>query len=81
MLLSHKIMLAMIVWTLVSMIISSGSDFEIFFTIEMIGFLVIRELVDSFATIEAKERLDIFFYAGLFIFAIMVLRRVFMVIS
>jgi hypothetical protein len=80
MMLSHKIMLTMIVWTLVSMLISSGSDFEIFFTIEMIGFLVIREFVDSFATTEMKERLDVFFYAGLFIFSVMVVRRVFLVL-
>lgn len=81
MLLSHKIMLTMIIWTLVSTVISSGSDFEIFFTIEMLGFLVIREFVDSFATAEIKERLDIFFYAGLFVFAVMVVRRVFLVLG
>lgn len=81
MLLSHKIMLIMVVWTVISIIISSGSDYEIFFTIEMIGFLTIREFVDSFATAEIRERLDIFFYGGLFIFAILVMRRVLLVVS
>lgn len=81
MLLSHKIMLAMIIWTIAAIAISSGSDYEIFFIMEMIGFLIIRELVDSYATIEIKERLDIFLYLGLLVFAAMFLRRVFMSFS
>ena len=81
MMLSHKIMLAMIVWTIAAIAISSGSDYEIFFIMEMIGFLIIRELVDSYATIEIKERLDIFLYLGLLVFAAMFLRRVFISIS
>ena len=79
MLLSHKLMLSMIAWTIVAIAISSGSDFEIFFIIEMIGFLIIRELVDSFSTTEIKERLDIFFYLMLLVFVAMVLRRLLIV--
>ena len=81
MMLSHKIMLAMIVWTIAAIAISSGSDYEIFFIMEMIGFLIIRELVDSYATIEIKERLDIFLYLGLLVFVTLILRRVFLSIS
>jgi hypothetical protein len=80
MLLSHKIMLTMIVWTVLAIGVSSGSDYEIFFIIEMIGFLIIRELVDSFATTEIKERLDVFFYIGLTVFMAMLLRRIFIVL-
>ena len=81
MMLSHKIMLAMIVWTIAAIAISSGSDYEIFFIMEMIGFLIIRELVDSYATSEIKERLDIFLYLGLLVFVTLILRRVFLSIS
>lgn len=81
MLLSHKIMLTMIVWTIASAVISSGSDFEMFFTLEVIGLLVVREFVDSFATISTKERLDLFIYAGLFVFIVIVLRRVWLAVS
>ncbi len=81
MLLSQKIMLAMVIWTVASTVISSGSDFEVFFTLEVIGLLIIREFVDSFATVDIKERLDLFIYAGLFVFVIIVLRRVWMAIG
>jgi len=80
MMLSQKLMLIMMVWTTVSIFISAGSDFEVLFTLEMVGFLVIREYVDAFATTELKERLDVFFYAGLFIFAVLVIRRIFLVV-
>jgi hypothetical protein len=81
MLLSQKVMLTMTVWTIVSALISSGSDFEVFFTLEVIGLLIIREFVDSFATIETKERLDLFIYAGLFVFVVIVLRRVWLAVG
>ena len=81
MLLSHKIMLSMMIWTIASTIISSGSDFEVFFTLEVIGLLIIREFVDSFATTDVKERLDLFIYAGLFVFVVIVLRRVWLAVG
>jgi len=81
MLLSHKIMLTMILWSIASALVSSGSNFEVFITIETMGLLVVREFVDSFATADIKERLNIFFYVGLFVFTIVVVRKVFMVIS
>lgn len=81
MLLSHKIMLTMVVWTIASAVISSGSDFEVFFTLEVIGLLIIREFVDSFATVDIKERLDLFIYVGLFVFVVIVLRRVWLAIG
>ena len=81
MLLSQKIMLTMISWTIASALISSGSDFEVFFTLEVIGLLILREFVDSFAPIETKERLDLFIYVGLFVFIVIVLRRVWLAVS
>lgn len=81
MLLSQKIMLSMIIWTIASTLISSGSDFEVFFTLEVIGLLIIREFVDSFATVEIKERLDLFIYAGLFVFVVIVLRRIWLAVG
>jgi hypothetical protein len=81
MLLSTKIMLTMILWSIMSIGVSSGSNFEVFLTIETIGLLIIREFVDSFATRDIKERLNIFFYVGLFIFTIVITRKLFLLIS
>lgn len=81
MLLSHKIMLFMVCWTIASALISSGTNFEVFLTIETIGLLLIREFVDSFATTDIKDRLNIFFYAGLFVFTIVIVRRLFLFVS
>jgi hypothetical protein len=81
MLLSHKVMLSMVIWTIASAMISSGSDFEVFFTLEVIGLLIIREFIDSFATIDIKERLDLFIYVGLFVFVVIVLRRIWLAIG
>ena len=79
--LSIKIMLTMVLWSIMSALVSSGTNFEVFLTIETIGLLIIREFVDSFATTDIKERLNIFFYVGLFIFTIVITRKMFLFIS
>ena len=79
--LSIKIMLTMVLWSIMSALVSSGTNFEVFLTIETIGLLMIREFVDSFATTDIKERLNIFFYVGLFIFTIVITRKMFLFIS
>ena len=81
MLVSHKIFISMLVWTIVSVLISLSAGIEVLATLELIGLLVIRELTDGFLTSEIRQRMDFFIYAGLVLFVVVVLRRVWLVLS
>ena len=81
MLVSHKIFISMLVWTIISILISLSAGIEVLATLELIGLLVIRELTDGFLTRETRQRMDFFIYAGLVLFVVVVLRRVWLVLS
>lgn len=81
MLVSHKIFISMLVWTILSILISLSAGIEVLATLELIGLLVIRELTDGFLTNETRQRIDFFIYAGLVLFVVVVLRRVWLVLS
>ena len=81
MLISHKIFISMLVWTIISILISLSAGIEVLATLELIGLLVIRELTDGFLTKEIRQRMDFFIYAGLVLFVVVVLRRVWLVLS
>jgi len=80
-LVSYKIFIAMLVWTVISILISLSAGIEVLATLELIGLLVIRELTDGFLTNETRQRMDFFIYAGLVLFVVVVLRRVWLVLS
>jgi len=80
-LISQKIFASMLVWTVISVLISVAAGIEVLVTLELIGLLVIRELTDGFLTRELRQRMDLFIYAGLLLFVIVVLRRVWLVVS
>lgn len=79
--LSEKIVLAMAVWILFALILSLNSGLEVFLTLILIGVLVIRELTDSFTPTYIKERVDFFIYTFLAVFAIIVVKRVWDILS
>lgn len=81
MLVSHKIFISMLVWTIISILVSLSAGIEVLATLELIGLLVIRELTDGFLTNETRQRMDFFIYAGLILFVVVVLRRVWLVLS
>ena len=81
MLISQKIFASMLLWTVISILISVAAGIEVLVTLELIGLLVIRELTDGFLTRELRQRMDLFIYAGLLLFVIVVLRRVWLVVS
>ena len=81
MLVSHKVIVSMFIWTIISVLISLSAGIEVLDTLELIGLLVIRELTDGFLTNELKQRMDFFIYAGLVLFVAVVLRRVWLVLS
>lgn len=71
----------MIIWTIVSVLISISAGIEVLLTLEVIGLLVARELTDSLLTRELRDRMDFFIYAGLFLFMVVVVRRIWLVLS
>lgn len=81
MLISEKIFLGMFVWTIVSVLISISAGIEVLLTLEVIGLLVARELTDNLLTRELRDRMDFFIYAGLFLFMVVVVRRIWLVLS
>ena len=81
MLISEKVFLGMLVWTIVSVLISISAGIEVLLTLEVIGLLVARELTDSLLTRELRDRMDFFIYAGLVLFMIVVVRRIWLVLS
>ncbi len=81
MLVSHKVFIAMLIWTTISVLISLSAGIEVLATLELIGLLIVRKLTDGFLTRETRQRMDFFIYAGLLLFVVVVLRRVWLVIS
>ena len=81
MLISHKIFISMLVWTVISVLISLSAGIEVLVTLELIGLLVVRELTDGFLTGELRRRMDLFIYAGLVLFVVVVLRRVWLILA
>ncbi len=81
MLLSQKVFLGLALWTMASVIVSIAGGIEVLLTLELIGLLVTRELTDGFLTRSLKDKLDYFIYLGLFLFAVVVVRRVWLILD
>lgn len=81
MLIWQKLLVTMFIWTIVSILISLSAGLEVFVTLEIIGLLVVREFTDGLLPREMKDRFDFFIYAGLVVFVIIVIRRVWLALS
>ena len=81
MLISHKVFIAVAIWTIVSILISLAAGVEVLATLVLIGLLVTRELTDGFLSRELRYKLDFFVYAGLLLFVVVVVRRVWTILS
>ena len=81
MLISHKVFIAVAIWTVVSILISLAAGVEVLATLILIGLLVTRELTDGFLSRELRYKLDFFVYAGLLLFVVVVVRRVWTILS
>lgn len=81
MLVSQKVFVSMFAWSIAAMLISLSAGIEVLVTLELIGLLIVRELTDGFLTTDLRRRMDLFIYAGLVLFAAVVLRRVWLVLS
>ena len=76
MLLSEKITLIMLFMTIIFLIITVGSGLEVFVVLILIGVLILRELTESFAPNDFKDRINFFIYTGLVIFTVIVVNKV-----
>ena len=81
MLISHKVFIAVAIWTVISILISLAAGVEVLATLILIGLLVTRELTDGFLSRELRFKLDFFVYAGLLLFVVVVVRRVWTILS
>ncbi|MBN1677642.1 MAG: hypothetical protein JW880_03810 [Candidatus Thermoplasmatota archaeon] len=81
MLISHKVFLSMFIWTIIAVLIALSAGIEVLVTLLLIGILIVRELTDGFLSGEIRRRMDLFIYAGLVLFVVVVLRRVWLVLS
>jgi len=75
---SEKIVGAMVAWTLPALAVAYliGYMLEVFIVLELIGLIIIREVLDLFTPGALKQRVDAFIFVGVLIFAVIVMRKV-----
>jgi hypothetical protein len=76
MLFSEKVTLAMIILTIVFLIISGDRGLDLFLILILIGMIIIRELIEMFASSELKVRMNLFIYIGIITFFILIIEIV-----
>jgi hypothetical protein len=71
----------MFAWVVFALLLALNAGVEVLLTLILIGVLIIRELTDSFTPVRVRERVDFFVYTFLVVFAIIVVRRVWEILS
>jgi hypothetical protein len=80
MFLSEKLTLAVLIMTSIFVVISAERGLEIFFLMILIGVMVIREMIEMFASSELKVKMNLFVYIGVIVFLYIILERVIMIL-
>jgi len=75
MLLSEKVTFAMVFLTILFILISVDRGLEVFIVLILIGVLINRELIDMFAPVNLKRRINWVIYTGLILFSVIVIRK------
>ena len=81
MLLSHKVFVGLSLWTIFAVVVSMSAGLEVLLTLELIGLLITVELTSGLMSREMKNRIEYFVYTGLLLFVIVVLRRIWLILS
>lgn len=81
MLLSQKVFVGLAVWTVFSVLVSISAGLEVLLTLELIGLLIAVELTSGLLSKELRSRMEYFIYTGLLLFVVVVLRRVWLILS
>jgi len=80
-LLSQKVFVGLAVWTVFSVLVSISAGLEVLLTLELIGLLIAVELTSGLLSRELRGRMEYFIYTGLLLFVVVVLRRVWLILS
>jgi hypothetical protein len=81
MMLSHKIFVALTLWTIFAIVVSMSAGLEVLLTLELIGLLITVELTSGLLSKDIRNRVEYFVYTGLLLFVVVVLRRVWLILS
>ena len=81
MLLSRRIFIGLVAWTVFAMLVSMSAGIEVLLTLVLIGLLITAELTAGLLTKEFRNRVEYFIYTGLLLFVIVVVRRVWLIVQ
>jgi uncharacterized membrane protein len=73
-----KLVLGLAVWAAICLLFVSS--LEVLFVLMLLGILVLREMTDHYTSIPLKDRMNFFIYTFLSIFALIVVRRVYLIL-
>jgi len=74
-----KLLLSLSVWT--GLCLLFVESLEVLFVLILLGILVLRELTDMYTNNSLKDRVNFFIYTFLFIFGIIVIRKVVLILG
>jgi hypothetical protein len=78
---SEKITFVIALWILIALLVTTDTDFELFFVIIFIGVLIIRALTDVFITGPVKFRMNIIIYIFIIVFIVIVGNKIITIIN
>ena len=80
---SEKMVGAMAAWTLAALVVAYliGMMLEVFIVLELIGLIIVREILDLFTPTDLKQRVDAFIFIGVLIFIAIVMRKVLIILE
>jgi hypothetical protein len=74
-----RLVLMLGLWMVICLIFVS--TLEVFFVLMLLGILVLRELTDMYTSGPLKDRVNFFIYTFLFIFAAIVVRKIYLILQ
>ncbi len=74
-----RFVLALSIWMAICLLFVTS--LEVFFVLTLLGILVLRELTDIYTADPMKDRINFFIYTFLFIFFIIVVRKVLLILD
>jgi hypothetical protein len=80
---SEKMVGAMVAWTLAALVVAYliGMMLEVFIVLELIGLIIVREVLDLFTPTNLKQRVDAFIFIGFLVFTAIVMRKVLIILE
>lgn len=74
-----RLVFALAAWMAIILLFSPS--LEVFFVLILLGILVLRQLTDMFTSGPLKDRMNFFIYTFLFIFSIIVVRKIVLILN